>query len=101
MSAPAVGARWVISPVNFPWAFWRSDGKELYFTSTDSKLMAVEIATNPAFRAGSPRILFKIPGNVVGGDLTADGTRTLLNVRNASPFEPYWVVLNWPALLKH
>ena len=103
--APVVGARRVISTNGGNWASWRSDGKELYYASLDAKLMAVEIATSPVFRAGSPHMFFpplKPPplNRVIGGDLTADGQRALLRVSEPLS-EPYRVVLNWPALLKH
>lgn len=40
---------------------WRQDGKELYFMTRDFEVMAVDITTTPAFQAGTPRLLFKLP----------------------------------------
>ncbi len=40
---------------------WRQDGKELYFMTRDFEVMAVDITTTPAFQAGPPRPLFKLP----------------------------------------
>ena len=42
--------------------FWRQDGKEMYFMTRDFEVMAVDITTTPAFQAGTPRLLFKLPG---------------------------------------
>jgi len=39
-------------------AFWRRDGKELYFLGADRSIMAVSISTSPALEIGKPRLLF-------------------------------------------
>jgi serine/threonine protein kinase/Tol biopolymer transport system component len=77
---------------------WRGDGRELYYRSRSGGLVAVEIVTNPAFRAGNPQPL----GVLTTGsfwDSAADGRRF---VRLATPNgpQPYTVVLNWQAGLK-
>ena len=97
--APVVGAKSVISGCRG--MFWLSDGKGLYCGSADNKLTAVEIATIPAFRAASPQPLAELPDEVKMIDTTADGSRHLAIVVQKASFEPYWVMLNWPALLKH
>ena len=72
--------------------------------------MAVEIATNPEFKAGKPRPLGFVAGastsssTVFLWDCTADGRRFLVVVpkaasKNNAP-EPYTVILNWQASLK-
>src|SRR5688572_825439 len=47
---------------------WRADGRELYFMDTepDLKLMAVDISTSPSVQAGTPKVLFDVPGNAQG-----------------------------------
>ena len=45
---------------------WRQDGKELYYMTRDFEVMAVDITTAPAFQAGAPRLLFKLPRPVPG-----------------------------------
>jgi len=47
---------------------WRQDGKELYYLTPDGEVMAVETATTPTFQAGTPRLLFKVPGRWPRGD---------------------------------
>ena len=37
---------------------WSRDGRELFYLNGD-RMMAVEITTAPAFRAGAPRLLFE------------------------------------------
>ena len=50
--------------------FWRQDGKELYYLTPESEVMAVDVTTTPAFKAGAPRLLFKLPGPLVGDPQT-------------------------------
>jgi len=44
---------------------WRSaaplarNGKELFYISPDSKMMAVEVSTQPVFQSGTPQPLFQ------------------------------------------
>jgi eukaryotic-like serine/threonine-protein kinase len=84
---------------------WRGDGRELYYRSRSGGLMAVEIATSPAFRAGSPQPLGVLTSafvNSVGSstwDSAADGRR-FLKVAATGGSRPYQVVLNWQASLK-
>ena len=44
--------------------FWRQDGQELYYITPDWEVMAVDVTTTPTFQAGTPRLLFKVPGRV-------------------------------------
>jgi Tol biopolymer transport system component len=46
--------------------FWRQDSKEMYFMTRDWEVMAVEINTTPTFTAGTPKLLFKLPGPLPG-----------------------------------
>jgi eukaryotic-like serine/threonine-protein kinase len=90
---------------------WRRDGKDLYYISADSKMMAVEVSTSPIFKAGIPRPLVQAAiwgggtfHNVARYDVTADGKRFLINsvTADATPSAPapITIVLNWTALLK-
>jgi hypothetical protein len=60
--------------------------------------MAVEIAPNPAFRAGPPQPL-GVSTFALEWDSAADGRRFLAPAVNSGP-QPYTVVLNWQAGLK-
>jgi Tol biopolymer transport system component len=60
--------------------FWRQDGKEMYFLNRDWEVMAVDVATTPTFQAGTPRLLFKLPGPMPGNpaqwkNVSPDGQR--------------------------
>jgi len=65
--------------------FWRQDGKELYYLTPEWEVMAVDVTTTPTFRAGTPRLLFKLPGPVVGNpfqwrSVSRDGERFVFTI---------------------
>lgn len=108
----ASGGKWMVSKGGGNQPHWRRDGKELFYISADSKMMAVEVAgASGAFQSGIPKVLFAAP--IFGGgtatnttryDVTADGKKFLINsvpaetTPGTSP--PITVVLNWQAGLK-
>jgi len=49
--------------------FWRQDGKELFYLTPDWEVMAVNVTTAPTFQAETPRLLFTLPGHLVGNPL--------------------------------
>jgi Tol biopolymer transport system component len=60
--------------------FWRQDGKEMYYLTRDWEVMAVDVATTPTFQAGTPKLLFKLPGPLPGNpaqwkNVSRDGQR--------------------------
>ncbi|HEY3840094.1 MAG TPA: hypothetical protein VGL72_26160, partial [Bryobacteraceae bacterium] len=81
---------------------WRADGKELYYLSSDLKLMAVDVTTGPHFAAGLPKALFdtRISDVHVAYDVSSDGQRFLIPVVADTAAEPVTVVLNWVASIK-
>jgi eukaryotic-like serine/threonine-protein kinase len=105
-NSPPPGAKWLISNSGGAQPRWRGDGKELYYAAPDANIMAVSIATQPAFEAGIPKALFRMPvagGPAIGSkwDVTADGQRFLIAApAAASATTPFTVVLNWQAGLK-
>jgi Tol biopolymer transport system component len=59
---------------------WRQDGRELYYMTRDWEVMAVDVTTTPTFQAGTPRLLFKLPGPLPGNsaqwkNVSPDGQR--------------------------
>lgn len=65
-------------------AFWRKDGKELYYLSADRSIMAVSVSTSPNFEFGKPKVLFRPPEAFAVGPGTAnisrDGERIVIAV---------------------
>ena len=60
--------------------FWRSDGKEIFYISTDRMATAVELDPRNKTPSGSPRNLFKLPAGVLFWDVSPDGSRFLIPV---------------------
>jgi Tol biopolymer transport system component len=66
---------------------WRADGKELFFRgqnleSNELLVMSVDVTTTPTFSAGTPKLLFKLPGPIGGnlGNISRDGQRFVFAV---------------------
>jgi Tol biopolymer transport system component len=82
---------------------WRRDGKELFYLSGDGKMMAVAVGSGSNFGAGPPATLFQThrrqPVSAMdffSYDVTADGTRFLINTRLDEPnAAPLSIILNW------
>ncbi|MFB3112768.1 MAG: hypothetical protein ACE10G_12105 [Gemmatimonadales bacterium] len=59
---------------------WRPDGRELYYMTPDWEVMVVDVTTTPTFQAGTPRLLFTLPGPLRGDprqwhNVSPDGER--------------------------
>lgn len=107
-SFPAARGKWQISTASGEQPRWRGDGKELFFLSSDGKMMATPVTTGEKFDAGTPVPLFQAsPRQIVSStdafsyDVARDGQRFLINtpVKQADS-APMSVILNWPARLK-
>src|SRR5262245_2264310 len=75
----ATGGPWQISDGSFSPAFWRRDGKELYYLARDRSIMVAEVGTSPAFSFTKPKVLFRqqspVPDRMAY--VSADGERFL------------------------
>jgi len=103
------GGKWLISSGGGTDPRWRDDGKEIFYLTSDGKVMAVELSAGPALQAGTPKVLFQGPPLIFPfgvsmpsqWGVTADGKRFLFEVPAASgALTQFTVVLNWPSLLK-
>ncbi len=85
---------------------WRRDGKELFYYSSDGKLMAVPVESGESFEAGAAVSLFEFRGgssaiSSAAYAVTGDGQRFLLNaIVESEAAAPLTVALNWTADLK-
>jgi serine/threonine protein kinase/Tol biopolymer transport system component len=79
---------------------WSRDGRNVFFTSPDHRLFAVDVRTAPSLQVGDPRPLFSLPGEGwTDFDVAPDG-RFLAAVRHMSDIaSPLSVVVNWTAEL--
>jgi eukaryotic-like serine/threonine-protein kinase len=77
---PGPGARVQVSTSGGAQPRWRSDGRELFYLSPETKVMAAEVSpAERSFKVGTVRPLFTLTG--LGGvpgylcDVTADGQK--------------------------
>ena len=80
---PASGAKYQISTSGGIQPAWRRDGKELFYVSTDQKMMAVPIMLGTSVESGTPQELFAKAG-ITAYAPSADGQRFLVNVPASS-----------------
>ena len=89
---------------------WARNGGELFFRSED-KMMSVSLETQPAFKAGTPRVLFQAGGYLgVGGsyvasgnyDVAPDGQHFLMIKEKEAPAssKELNIIVNWADELK-
>jgi Tol biopolymer transport system component len=104
---PGPGGKWQISTEGGAEPVWNRNGRELFYRS-GGKMMAVDIATQPSFAAGKPRMLFEGPYEappvpIANYDVSPDGQRFLMvkpsEQEQAAPTKIN-VVLNWFEELK-
>jgi eukaryotic-like serine/threonine-protein kinase len=105
-SYPGPGGKWLISTEGGTEPVWNRNGRELFYRSGD-KMMAVDVATQPSFTAGKPRVLFEGRYNPAQGttpnyDVSPDGQRFLMIKPSEAEQAPTQinVVLNWFEELK-
>jgi len=60
-------------------ARWRRDGREIFYVSTDLRMMVVPVQITPEVKLGTPTTLFAIANkHWVVFDVSPDGTRFLV-----------------------
>jgi serine/threonine-protein kinase len=104
---PGPGGKWQISTEGGTEPVWNPNGRELFYRSGD-KMFAVDVATQPGFSAGKPRMLFEgkyepAPATFPNYDVSADGQHFLmLKLMEQAEEAPTQinVVLNWFEELK-
>ena len=106
-SFPDARGKWQVSTGGGEQPRWRGDGKELFYLSSDAKMMAAPVMTGSNFDVG-PRVeLFQATprqpvsyNDQIAYDVRHDGQRFLIltQVKQAET-QPISVVLNWPAKL--
>jgi len=97
---PPSGKRWPVSPAGGMFPQWRADGKELFYCSSYSKLMVVDINIEGSrLEVGVPHALFEAPFWTSGRNLfvpSHNGQRFLAVLRPEQTANPSITVeLNW------
>lgn len=82
---------------------WAESGREIFFHSED-KMMVVPVETQPTFKAGTPRMLFRSGNYLMLGnyDVAPDGQHFLMIKEKEAPasFKEVSIVLHWTEELK-
>jgi hypothetical protein len=104
---PPTGATFQISKTGGLQPMWRKDGKELFFLSPDSKLMAAAIDLTGSFQADAATALFTVnttgTAAAIGHQyaVSKDGRRFLVNsLQQEAGIMPLTVVVNWLSALQ-
>jgi hypothetical protein len=101
---PDARSKYQVSTDGGTQAFWRADGKELFYRSR-GRIMAVPVSAGESFTVGTPQELFAATfGNVTVRAHyrpAADGQRFLVLAPLAGEaVKPASVVLNWPGVIR-
>jgi Tol biopolymer transport system component len=96
--ASGEGAKWQVSSEGGEEPLWSKDGHELFYRN-GPKWMAVDVTTDPQFKAGTPHMLFEGPYLNVPGvsyDVAADGRFLLLEENfKQPPTLQLQAIFNW------
>jgi Tol biopolymer transport system component len=104
---PPGEGEWAISNAGGTQPRWRVDGKELFFIAADGKMMAIPVkaapGAKPSLEAGVPLALFDAHAANDGVldyeyDVTADGTRFLINTTGGTAATPALTVVTHYAM---
>jgi len=104
-SFPDGEGKWQISRGGGYVPLWRKDGKEIFFTSANGKLMGVNVETDgSALQVGMGQALFDLEGRVQLAvyDISPDGSRFLASMSASErSINPVTLVVNWESQLPH
>jgi len=94
--------KWQVSSNGGTTPRWRSDGKEIFYLSTEGFLTAVPVSPVPsAFQIGAPHQLFRQLSSANSDYAPAiGGQRFLFNAAGEQHSEPITLVTNWTADIK-
>jgi Tol biopolymer transport system component len=100
---PSGNGKWQVSSAGGEEPRWRQDGKELFYLSSEGKMMAVAVKTEASFEAGAPVALFQThrrqsvsAQDFCSYDVSGDGQRFLISTKaDEATASPLSVLLNW------
>jgi serine/threonine protein kinase len=102
-SFPEARGKWQVSTGGGEQPRWRGDGKELFYLSSDGKMMAAPVKTGANFDSGTAVVLFQaaprqpvLVDDLFVYDVSRDGQRFLINTPvKQTETQPLSLVLNW------
>ena len=103
---PPTGAKWPVSSDGGTEPRWRSDGRELFYLSSDRRLMAAPTQTAPPFESGKLEALFDADVRELTlpfrrrYDVAANGQQFVLAEPPPRRPPPITVIINWTGALQ-
>jgi Tol biopolymer transport system component len=98
---PGPGERWQVSTEGGVQPRWRRDSKELFYLSSDLRLMSVQIrSSGVTLEPGIPTALFEPHPLPTLYDAAADGQRFLIVSSGVEQSPPITLVQNWASGIK-
>jgi|HubBroStandDraft_6_1064221.scaffolds.fasta_scaffold06746_2 Tol biopolymer transport system component len=106
-SFPEPRGKWQVSIGGGEQPRWRGDGRELFYLSSDGKMMAAPVTTGANFDVGTPAALFQATprqpvstNDLFAYDVSREGQRFLILTQlKQTETVPMSVILNWSAKL--
>jgi serine/threonine protein kinase/Tol biopolymer transport system component len=101
---PGPGGRWQVSPAGGCGPRWRRDGKELFYYSTDNKIMSVAVSVTASsfeFTTARPLFVTRSYGVFSRYDVSADGSKFMIPYEVGEPNASITLILNWNAPLQN
>jgi len=106
-SFPEPRGKWQVSIGGGEQPRWRGDGRELFYLSSDGKMMAAPVTTGANFDVGTPAALFQATprqpvstNDLFAYDVSREGQRFLILTQlKQAETVPMSVILNWSAKL--
>ena len=97
------GGKWLVSASGGRFPRWRRDGKEIFYLSPASQMMAAQVEEKGnSIELRTPQVLFRSGVEAPSGapyDVTPDGKKFLINVISEQS-SPLTLLVNWTANLK-
>ncbi len=105
---PGGNGKWQVSSGGGQEPRWRKDGRELFYLSRDSKMMAAPVSMGASFESGSPVALFQThrrqpisSQDIFSYDVSADGQRFLIATKvDEGNTAPLSILLNWASAME-
>jgi eukaryotic-like serine/threonine-protein kinase len=95
---PDATRKWLISSGGGTMPSWRADGREMFYISSEGKMMAVSIRAAEELEAAAPVELFDAGVRmhpVRQYDVAPDGSRFVINRLDDVPVQPLTLITDW------
>ena len=94
---PGPGGEQLVSTAGGERPRWSRNGREVFYQTRASQVMAVSVETTPSVELSTPQLLFEVPNLYQGFDVHPDGERFVIvrSVGSGPSTTQLNVILNW------